>query len=111
MIHDESTSKIPAVSRATRQDASLSARLGLPSPPIFLRFAFHCRRIRILAFDPVARAAGRIRGIATLDTMPSSPSLQAWWNTSVLKVLVQTQARSCSRGYPGELVLRAPTGS
>src|SRR5580704_7264141 len=75
MIHDESTSKIPAVSRDTRQDASLIARLGLPSPPIFLRFAFHCRRIRILALDPVARAAGRIRGVATLRHDPLQAQL------------------------------------
>src|SRR4029077_2965309 len=75
MIHDESTSKIPAVSRDTRQDASLSARLGLPSPPIFLRFAFHCRRIRILALDPVPGAAGRIRGVATLRHDPLQAQL------------------------------------
>jgi hypothetical protein len=37
--------------------------------------AEHCRRIRILAFDPVARATGRIGGIATLRHDPFQAEL------------------------------------
>jgi hypothetical protein len=37
--------------------------------------AEHCRRIRILAFDPAARATGRIGGIATLRHDPFQAEL------------------------------------
>ena len=37
--------------------------------------AEHCRRIRILAFDPAARATGRIGGIATLRNDPFQAEL------------------------------------
>src|SRR4029077_17963645 len=113
MIHDESTSKIPAVSRDTRQDASLSARLGLPSPPIFLRFAFHCRRIRILALDPVPGAAGRIRGVATLRHDPLQAQLagmllvepQPWLSTleGALKQRLSLDQRFAPHVGPVEL--------
>src|ERR1700737_4567650 len=57
--------------------------------PTFFRFAFHDRRIPILTLDPVARAAGRIRGIATLQHDPLQAELAGMMEDKRALLVVQ----------------------
>jgi Creatinase/Prolidase N-terminal domain len=76
-------------------------RLGLPSPPIFLRFALHRGRVRVLALDPMSRPTGAIRGIPALRHDPLQAELAGMMEDEgaifLVQVLVKPQARRCSR--------------
>jgi hypothetical protein len=105
----QSTSKIPAVSRDTRQEAKRP-----PSPPIFLRFAFHCRRIRILALDPMARPTGRTKRIPTLRHDPLQAKLTGMMEDEgpvfLVQVLVEPDSRRGTSQNTNELCLPLPEG-
>src|ERR1700730_14810372 len=95
----QSTSKIPAVSRDTRKEAKRALRPSIAPnlPPLRVSL----RRIRVFAFYPVARAAGRIRGIATLRHDPLQAELTGMMEDEgaifLVQVLVQPQSRRGTR--------------
>ena len=76
---------------------------NFPWPPIFLRFAFYCWRIRVFALDPVARAARTINRVAPLRYDPFQPELAGMleheWPVFLIEVLIEPYARRRMRQY------------
>ena len=81
IAHDRiARAQIEATDRLSRawaeiEDRVMQLKADLAQAELRADRAEHCRRIRILAFDPAARATGRIGGIATLRHDPFQAEL------------------------------------